>query len=71
MKTLTSSSIFLILAAILFLTMLIASFDKKHVITDVIEDQVIIEEVHWHEDNLCIWTFRDTVVTYDTIQITF
>ena len=71
MKTLTSSSIFLILAAILFLTMLIVSSKEKHVITDVIEDQVIIEEVHWHEDNFCIWTFRDTIVTYDTIQITF
>ena len=71
MKTLTFSSIFLILAAILFLTMLIVSSKEKHVITDVIEDQVIIEEVHWHEDNFCIWTFRDTIVTYDTIQITF
>ena len=71
MKTLTSSSILLIVSIILFLIMLVSSFNKKHVITDVIEDQVIIEEVHWHEDNFCVWTFRDTVVTYDTIQITF
>lgn len=71
MKTLISSSILLILAVTLSLIILIANFNKKHVITDVIEDQVIIEEVHWHEDNFCIWTFRDTVVTYDTIQITF